>query len=337
MSQTHIVKRIDKAIQDRPPEKRRGHLGASAIGAKCARQIWYGFRWAWNEKHQGRMLRLFKRGHDEEFSFVSYLREAGAEVQDYSQRLGYHEKTGNYVCIDWEVELPPYEKDHCIDVSQSEEHIKLATAKGQGPKQWGFTDHDGHFSGSSDGRIRWPDVLPEGWGLQEFKTHSEKSFVALAGALESWRKHVTDPQKNPFTGKGVLTSKPQHYQQMQVYMHQLGLKWALYVAVCKNTDDLYTEIIYYKEEVALYLIERAKGIIGVQKAPPKLTQDPSWFECKFCAFREICHYAKEPQVNCRSCSFATPVADGRWRCNKFDAILPEGFVEQACQEWVAIE
>lgn len=55
----------------------RTHLGASLIGRPCARQLWYTFYWAKYAKHEGRLLRLFNRGHLEEARFIALLRSAG--------------------------------------------------------------------------------------------------------------------------------------------------------------------------------------------------------------------------------------------------------------------
>lgn len=78
-----IGKRIDKFCADKnAAEERRTHLGASLIGQECPRQTWYGFRWAKDEKFDGRMCRLFQRGHLEEFRFVDYLRGIGFTVYE---------------------------------------------------------------------------------------------------------------------------------------------------------------------------------------------------------------------------------------------------------------
>lgn len=58
----------------------RTHLGASGVGDDCARKIWYGFRWATHQEHDGRLLRLFNRGHLEEARFIAMLLTIGAEV-----------------------------------------------------------------------------------------------------------------------------------------------------------------------------------------------------------------------------------------------------------------
>lgn len=58
----------------------RSHLGASVIGKPCARQIWYGFRWALKPKFSARMLRLFNRGHLEEARFIAMFLAIGVQV-----------------------------------------------------------------------------------------------------------------------------------------------------------------------------------------------------------------------------------------------------------------
>lgn len=58
----------------------RSHLGASLIGKRCKRNVWYSFRWAREIKHTGRMIRLFNRGHLEEARFIALLQQAGLQT-----------------------------------------------------------------------------------------------------------------------------------------------------------------------------------------------------------------------------------------------------------------
>lgn len=58
----------------------RSHLGASIIGTECSRAIWYSFRWAEASKFNGKMLRLFNRGHLEEGRFIAALLAAGIDI-----------------------------------------------------------------------------------------------------------------------------------------------------------------------------------------------------------------------------------------------------------------
>lgn len=58
----------------------RTHLGASVIGGECGRAVWYGFRWTSVLHFNGRILRLFNRGHLEEGRFIAALLTIGVTV-----------------------------------------------------------------------------------------------------------------------------------------------------------------------------------------------------------------------------------------------------------------
>lgn len=62
----------------------RSHLGASLIGRECARELWYSFHWTLKPKFDGRMLRLFNRGHLEEPRMVALLEMIGCQVWQYT-------------------------------------------------------------------------------------------------------------------------------------------------------------------------------------------------------------------------------------------------------------
>ena len=58
----------------------RGHLGASMGGEPCLRKLWYSFRWVSMVLHEGRIQRLFQRGHKEEPYFAEDLQKIGVNV-----------------------------------------------------------------------------------------------------------------------------------------------------------------------------------------------------------------------------------------------------------------
>jgi len=70
-----------KTLKDKP----RTHLGISEIGEPCMRQLYYKFRWVKFEEFDGRMLRLFKRGHREEERFINYLEGIGCKVNRFDE------------------------------------------------------------------------------------------------------------------------------------------------------------------------------------------------------------------------------------------------------------
>ncbi|MDP2355130.1 MAG: PD-(D/E)XK nuclease family protein [Beijerinckiaceae bacterium] len=161
-------------------------------------------------------------------------------------------------------------------------------------RQFRVEAHGGHFGGSLDGVVVGLIEAPKTWHVVEFKTHSAKSFATLVA-------------------KGVVVAKPQHAAQMQIYMQLLGLTRALYVAVCKDTDALHIERIEVDHEMAARLLEKAGRIIFAEHPPERISQDPAWFECRFCDHHAVCHGGGAAAVTCRSCLHSTPV-EGGWRC-----------------------
>jgi hypothetical protein len=129
-------------------------------------------------------------------------------------------------------------------------------------RQFGFKD--GHFGGSFDGMIlSGVPEAPSKPHLLECKTHALKSF-----------KHLAE--------NGVEKSKPVHYAQMQVYMSRANVDRALYVAVCKDNDEIYTERVKLKNTEAEKLEAKAQDIIASDRMPEPLSADPSYYLCKLC-------------------------------------------------------
>lgn len=166
-------------------------------------------------------------------------------------------------------------------------------------RQFGFSDHGGHMRGHMDGCARGFPGGGQKWHVLEFKTHSAKSFADLVK-------------------RRVEAAKPMHYAQMMWYMGQSGMERALYLAKNKDTDELYTERVYF-DRVAYEKIQ-AKGaaIIFANEPPSKLSDDASFYICKFCSHRPVCHLGRVPAPSCRTCVHSTPEphGDARWSCAK---------------------
>jgi len=165
-----------------------------------------------------------------------------------------------------------------------------------GSSQYAFRALGGHFAGSMDAVITGYHEAPKKWIVVEMKTHSAKSFKDL---LE----------------KKVQASKPMHYAQMQTYMGTSGIDRALYFAVNKDTDDIYTEYLHFDQAEFERLRIRAERIIKAAEPPLKISNDPSWYQCKMCDMADICHGTEAPEVNCRTCCHSTPdTVAGGWSC-----------------------
>lgn len=68
-------------LYEQRTERHREYLGWSQIGRPCERELWLAFRWAFNQKFEGRMLRLFDTGHREEERVIHELRAIGCDVK----------------------------------------------------------------------------------------------------------------------------------------------------------------------------------------------------------------------------------------------------------------
>lgn len=172
-----------------------------------------------------------------------------------------------------------------------------------------------HISGSVDGVITTgvPEA-PMKYHVLECKTHSKKSF--------------DDLQKN-----GVEKSKPQHFIQMQLYMLGLKIDRALYYAICKDTDEIYTERVRLSKELAQKYVERGKRIVEYARMPEPLSTDPSWYQCKFCPAWDFCHKSHTTkEVNCRTCCHSAATEQSTWTCAKHDnAEVPIDFQRTGCE------
>ncbi|OBX73770.1 hypothetical protein A9308_00750 [Moraxella atlantae] len=186
-------------------------------------------------------------------------------------------------------------------------------------QQFAIVMHGGHFRGHADGVCLGIKDAPKTWHLLEYKTHSQKSFDTL-------------------TAQGVEKAKPEHFAQMQIYMHGLKLTRAYYLARNKNTDELYGERIKYDPDFAERMIERAHRIIFANEPPAKISERPDWYLCKFCDYHCYCHAGSNdlpeplPNVNCRTCIHATPTPDGGWLCEYQETAIGEELAHIGCPE-----
>lgn len=78
---------IDLGLQKtRSKEKSRQYLGASRLGVACERALQYEYAQAAvdpGRETQGRILRIFERGHANEDSMVAWLRAAGFDLRTH--------------------------------------------------------------------------------------------------------------------------------------------------------------------------------------------------------------------------------------------------------------
>lgn len=178
-------------------------------------------------------------------------------------------------------------------------------------RQWQVSALGGHFGGSLDAVATGLLEAPKTWHVVEFKTHSVKSFATL--------------KKD-----GVERAKPQHCAQMQIYMHLTGITRALYVAVCKDTDELHIERARADPAAGQRLMAKAKRVIDAPRAPSRISDDPAWWQCRLCDHHNHCHGDRPAERHCRTCLHSTPV-EGGWHCARRDLALSSGEQRQGCR------
>jgi hypothetical protein len=162
-------------------------------------------------------------------------------------------------------------------------------------------DFGKHVSGSSDGIVSGVPGAQKAKAVLEIKTHNDKSFKELCN-------------------KGVKEAKLMHWVQCHMYGYGAKLNRALYVAVNKNTDEIYTEWLHLEKGVAEKYIARAHRITMAERLPEPISSDPSWYQCKFCAAHSFCHGDHlTKHANCRTCAHVTPREDSTWHCARYDA------------------
>jgi len=260
---THsTTRRIYQLHEQRRDDKPRPYLGASQIGEACARKLWLSFRWAGAEQFEGRMLRLFQRGEQEEVQLFGELRAIGVQIE-------------------------------------GEQHAVQACG--------------GHFRGHLDGAGLGFEEGPKTWAVIEVKTSNAKGFKEIQS-------------------KGCQVAKPLHWAQMQAYMGLTGMTRAMYFVTNKETDEIYEERLHFDKDAFDNLMAKAERIVFAAEPPPKISDDPSWFACRFCPFHAQCHGEARAAVTCRSCAHSTPTATGEWHCAQFDVPIPEDMQREGCGE-----
>ena len=203
---------------------------------------------------------------------------------------------------------------------QREEEVFIEELESIGCKVWS-TDKEGkqyrvsfgEIAGSVDGIATGIPGAPKTPHLLEFKTHNDRSFKLL--------------MKN-----GLIDSKPEHYIQMQCYMKGLKLKRGLYMAVSKNTDEIYTERVHYNPTTANEAIARGQDIIESKVPPERISNRPDWYKCKFCNFTGTCHQGLPLVKSCRTCRFA----NAGWSCGQTGKTLTIEEQKQGCEQWQSI-
>ena len=168
--------------------------------------------------------------------------------------------------------------------------------------------HCPHFSGSVDG---------VGYGFEDDEGNpiNEPVLIEIKTMATAGFKRLQ--------AKGVKEEKPEHYAQMQMYMHwtqntSAPIRIAKYLCTCKETDEMHEEIVYYLKDNAELYTRRAHEIIKSPVPPDRIKNaSEKSYNCRFCDYIDLCiTKTKCAEVNCRTCAHSDPCHDSNvWNCN----------------------
>jgi hypothetical protein len=184
-------------------------------------------------------------------------------------------------------------------------------------KQFEFIDETGHFITKVDGVAKDLPDSEKTPHILEVKTHNKNSFSGIEK-------------------KGIQESKPLHYAQVQISMALGGFTRALYVAVCKDDEKFYVELVGEDKAAQTKLKQKIIKLTEARLRPAGISDDGSSFGCKFCSMKAVCVREVEPLRHCRTCSMATPTPAGTWTCELNKETLSMDAQRAGCEHYEAL-
>lgn len=148
-------------------------------------------------------------------------------------------------------------------------------------KQIGMSDAGGKFKGHLDG------VIHDG-PVPELKYPMLWENKALGD--KSWSDAVK---------KGIKTSKPVYYAQVQIYMAYHELESCMFTCLNRDTGDMHVELIPLVARDAQDYIDRAVRIVSSANPEElgKAGRSADDFTCKFCDYKARCWQKTTSQPN----------------------------------------
>jgi len=187
-------------------------------------------------------------------------------------------------------------------------------------KQFRISGAMGHYGGSLDGKCK----APERYQL------SEDVILSL-----SFKTNNTGAGYAKVASEILQKSKPQHWAQECAYGYKTGIRYCIYMIENKNDSDITFKVVELDLNYGAQLEKKAESIIFAKEPPPRISENPAMFNCKFCHQVDICHHGAKPEKNCRSCRNSMPTLDASWTCSLHGLIPPE-FVKTGCNDWLPI-
>jgi hypothetical protein len=183
-------------------------------------------------------------------------------------------------------------------------------------------DNTGHIGGHPDGACENVPTAEKTKHLLEIKTMASKYYAN-------------------FKRLGLEKSDPVYWGQVHTYCGERGLTRILFVVCNKDTEER-TYVRYdYDKSVHEHCMSIALDVL-MSPGPPKKIGDKTWFECKMCSAREICHKGETIKKSCRTCEHVNIEMEGKWTCGNEELceavgvdvlVLDKGMQMAACAKY----
>lgn len=185
--------------------------------------------------------------------------------------------------------------------------------------QWNVKALDGHMSAYLDAKASHPIHTHGVLVAHEYKTMKAREWATVSNK------------------QSIRAVKQEYYAQSVIYLMLHDLPWSLMTIENKDTQEKYREVIPRNDVFATSLLAYGETIRTARQRPARVAESPAYFKCGYCTFKDVCHYQQPPMRNCRSCVNAEAVEKGKWRCVKWDAIIPgEKEILENCPQYQRI-
>ena len=158
-----------------------------------------------------------------------------------------------------------------------------------------LVDDTGHIRGHPDGKALNVPTAEKTEHCLEIKTMKASLFSAY--------------KKN-----GLEASNPPYWGQVHTYMGEQKLTRALFTVTNKDTEERHYERINYDPKVHEECMSIGFDVL-TSEFPPKKIGEVTWFECKMCACKGICHKGEPINRNCRTCKNFNIEMEGKFACD----------------------
>jgi len=164
-------------------------------------------------------------------------------------------------------------------------------------QQLEVVDSTGHIKGHPDGMAIKIPGAEKTMHLLEIKTMNKKLFAL-------------------YVKNGLRVSNPGYWGQIHTYMGELQLTRCLFIVTNKDNEERHYERIKYDQQTHDDCMSKGFNILTAEFAPKKIGE-VTWFECKFCDAKPICHRGAKINRNCRTCKHVNIEEKGQWSCELY--------------------